>query len=64
MRRTQFWERLEEAFGSSGARTFAQDHVLTRLRDRTVNQALEQGVDAKEIWNAVVAEMQLPARMR
>lgn len=64
MRRTQFWDRLEEAFGRSGAETFAQDHVLTRLRDRTVNQALAQGEDAKIIWNAIVVEMQLPARMR
>jgi hypothetical protein len=63
MWRTQFWQRMEEAFGSSAA-TFAQDRVLTRLADRTVNEALAQGEDARDVWNAVVAEMQLPLRLR
>lgn len=63
MWRTKFWSRMEEAFGS-GTATFAQDHVLTRLGDRTVNQALADGYDAQEVWAAVVAEMQLPSRMR
>lgn len=64
MWQTHFWARMEEAFGRTGAATFAQDHILSRLGDRSVNQALAAGVDAKEVWRAVVAEMELPARMR
>ena len=63
MWRTQFWQRMDEALGP-GAATFAQDHVLTRLGDRTVNQALAAGEDAKEVWQAVRAELQLPDRLR
>ena len=55
---------MDEAFGATTARTFAQDHVLTRLGNRTVNQALAAGQDAKAVWSAVVVEMELPPRLR
>ncbi len=56
---TQFWARMEEAFGQRGAATFAQDYVVSRLGHRTVNQALADGEDAKVVWRAVAAEMEL-----
>ena len=64
MRLTEFWERMSVAFGAGSAETFAQDVVLSQLGNRTVNQALAAGEDAKRVWAAVVREMELPARLR
>jgi hypothetical protein len=50
---TVFWERMTERFGAVYADSFARDHVMSELGGRTVYQALEQGVSAKEIWSAV-----------
>ena len=65
MRLTEFRERMREAFGGTvPAETFARDHVLSALGNRTVEQALAQGEDARRVWVAVVQEMELPARLR
>lgn len=50
---TDFWERMTERFGAVYVDSFARDHVMSELGGRTVYQALEQGVSAKEIWSAV-----------
>ncbi len=64
MWQTHFWQRMEEAFGRTGAATLAQDYVVSRLGHRTVNQALAEGEDARVVWKAVASEMELPARLR
>ena len=64
MRLTGFWQRMAEAFGARSAEVFAQDHVLSRLGNRTVNEALAAGTPAREVWDAVCEEMALPARLR
>ncbi len=48
-----FWERMTEVFGPAYVDSFARDHVMSELGGRTVHQALEQGVAAKEVWTAV-----------
>lgn len=63
MRLTDFWRRMDEAMGAR-ADTFARDQVLTTLGDRTVEEALARGVDAREVWRAVHAALDLPARLR
>lgn len=60
MRLTVFWERMTERFGSAYADSFARDHVMSELGGRTVHQALEQGVSAKEVWAAVCRSLDLP----
>lgn len=64
MRLTQFWERMAEVLGPEYSRSWAKDHVLAELGGRTVDQALRDGEDAKEVWRAVVADMQLPPKYR
>ena len=63
MRLTAFWERMGEAFGPH-ADPFSRDHVLGTLGQRTVREALAQGESAKDVWRAVCAEMDVPARLR
>jgi hypothetical protein len=55
---------MSAAFGPRSAEVFAQDHVLSRLGNRTVNEALGAGVAPRTVWRAVYEEMTLPARLR
>ena len=63
MRLTVFWERMRAHFGPL-AESFAADHVLGELGQRTVEQALQAGMPAKDVWRAVCREMDVPARLR
>ena len=55
MRQTDFWARLEEAFGAGYAASLASDQVLSQLGGRTIRQALAAGIDTVVVWRAVVA---------
>ena len=66
MRLTDFWSRLEEAFGGAYAHSLAADHSFAGLAGRTINEALAQGEDAATVWRVVVAAYpdRVPARLR
>ena len=64
MKHTEFWSRLEHALGPAYARSWASMFVLTELGGRTVDEALAAGVPPKEVWRAVWAALELPARDR
>ncbi len=55
---------METHLGSSYARSYARDHVLSALDGRTVEQALAEGEDATRVWRAVVVALDLPVRYR
>ena len=64
MRLTVFWERMRAQFGETYAESVAKDQVLPELGDRTVNQALAEGEDAKNVWRAVCEAFDVPERLR
>ncbi|WP_420115823.1 DUF3046 domain-containing protein [Micromonospora sp.] len=66
MRLTDFWTRLDEAFGSGYATSIASDQVLSHLDGRTIEQALAAGEQTHVVWRAVVAAYpdRVPARLR
>ena len=66
MRLTDFWGRLEHAFGPAYAASIASDQVLTELHGRTIQQALAEGVETATVWRAVVAAYpdRVPSRLR
>jgi Protein of unknown function (DUF3046) len=66
VRLTDFWERLEAAFGPSYAQSIAADHSFADLGDRTIDEAIAQGVETATIWRAVVAAYpdRVPSRLR
>lgn len=64
MRHTEFWERMEQALGPAYARSWAEQHVLGDLDERTVVESLDAGEPPKRVWRAVWAELGLPARER
>ncbi|GAA2862601.1 hypothetical protein Acy02nite_53540 [Actinoplanes cyaneus] len=66
MRLTDFWGRLEQAFGAAYARSIAADHAFAELGDRTIDEAIAHGVETITIWRAVVAAYpdRVPSRLR
>jgi hypothetical protein len=64
MRITVFQQMMADEFGPTRAATLAADHVFSELGGRTVEQALEAGIPAKEIWQAVCAAFEVPRERR
>lgn len=64
MRQTEFWKRMRAQFGEAYAESVAQDYVLSSLGSRTVNQALAEGQDVKDVWRAVCDAFRVPDRLR
>lgn len=64
MRLTVFWERMQEQFGEVYAESVAKDYVLSNLGGRTVNKALADGEDAKNVWRAVCDAFSVPESRR
>jgi hypothetical protein len=55
---------MEDHFGASYARSWANDTHLEQLGGRTAIQALKDGEEAVTVWRAVWAHEGLPARDR
>lgn len=64
MKETELWARLTQHLGGAYARVWAAEYSLAELRNRTVVEALADGVPCKAIWRAVWAALELPARDR
>jgi Protein of unknown function (DUF3046) len=64
VRLTTFWDRMRAQFGETYADSVAKDQVLAALGDRTVNQALADGEEAKTVWRAVCETFNVPERLR
>jgi DUF3046 family protein len=63
VRLTDFWQRMETRFGVAYAHSVAVDYRLPLLGS-TVEEALANGVETKQIWRAVCAEFEMPAQLR
>jgi DUF3046 family protein len=65
MRLTEFWTRLDQAFGAGYARSLAADQSFADLGNRTVEQAIADGIDTATIWRAIVAAYpdRVPSRL-
>jgi hypothetical protein len=64
VRITQFRELMDDEFGAVRADAVSRDHVLADLGGRTVEQALEAGLDPRRIWLAVCDAYDVPPRRR
>jgi hypothetical protein len=64
VRLTEFWARMESALGPAYARSWARQQVLSGLGERTVDEALAEGWEAKRVWREVWKALELPARDR
>lgn len=64
MRLTVFWQKMTDHFGPGYVGSFAHDYVMAQLGGRTVEQALDDGWEAKDVWRAVCEAVDVPARHR
>lgn len=64
VRLTDFWERMDAVFGPEYARSWARDFSLSALQGRTVMQAIDTGIDTREIWDAVCGVIDVPSLLR
>lgn len=64
MRYSEFWARMTSALGADYSKVWADTQSLTELGSRTVTEALDDGESPKIVWQAVHANLQLPARDR
>lgn len=64
MRLTYFRELMETEFGPARAASLAHDHVFAELGGLTVEQALEQGIEPREVWLAVCRAYDVPPARR
>jgi hypothetical protein len=55
---------MQGEFGAVRAGSLARDHVFAELGGRTVEQALEDGVDPKKVWLAVCEAYDVPVQRR
>ncbi len=60
MRLTEFRELVEGRFGAVRASSMLLDHVLTSMGGRTAAQAIEDGVEPREVWRALCADFDVP----
>jgi hypothetical protein len=64
MRMSEFWDLVDGEFGRARSRSLIRDHVLTALGNRTAEQALASGDDAREVWFALCDDLDVPAARR
>ena len=64
VRLTEFRGLMDTEFGPTRAAAVSRDHVFADLGDRTVEQALEAGLDPRRVWRAVCDAYEVPPRRR
>jgi hypothetical protein len=60
VRLTEFRELVDVQFGRVRGGSLLVDHVLTQLGGRTAMQAIEDGVDPRDVWRALCADFDVP----
>jgi hypothetical protein len=64
VRLTQFRELMNDEFGPVRATALARDHVFADLGGRTVDEALEAGIEPRKVWLAVCEGYDVPPARR
>jgi len=62
--RSEFLLAVQDEFGDVQGRALMRDLVLGALGGVTAEQALNDGVAAKSVWNALCEAMDVPALRR
>ena len=60
VRLTEFHELVDGQFGPVRGASLLVDHVLSGFGGRTAAQAIEDGVDPREVWRALCADFDVP----
>ena len=60
MRLTEFHELVILRFGATYGPSVLTDHVLAGFDGRTGAQAIEDGVEPREVWRALCVDFDVP----
>ena len=60
MRLTEFNERVTLRFGATYGASVLADHVLSAFDGRTAAQAIEDGIEPRDVWRALCADFDVP----
>lgn len=60
VRLTEFHELVKGQFGPVRSASMLVDHALTRFGGRSAAQAIEDGVDPREVWRALCDDFDVP----
>jgi hypothetical protein len=60
VRLTEFHELVQGQFGAVRGASMLVDHVLAGLGGRTAAQAIEDGVDPRDVWRALCSDFDVP----
>lgn len=60
MRLTEFHELVTGRFGDVYGASVLVDHVLSAMGGRTAAQAVEDGVEPRDVWRALCADFDVP----
>jgi hypothetical protein len=60
VRLTEFRELLTEEFGQVRGDSMLVDHVIQSLNGQTGAEAIEAGVDPRDVWRALCSEFDVP----
>lgn len=60
VRLTEFHELVHGQFGRVRGASLLVDHVLSGVGGRTAVQAIEAGIDPREVWRALCADFDVP----
>ena len=60
VRLTEFHERVVLRFGTTYGSSVLVDHVLTGFDGRTAAQAIEAGMEPREVWRALCVDFDVP----
>lgn len=60
MRVSEFQRLVDDEFGRAHGRVIVEGHTLGALDYRTAREAIDAGVPLREVWIALVREMDVP----
>jgi hypothetical protein len=60
VRLTEFNDRVVLRFGTVYGASVLVDHVLTGFNGRTAAQAIEEGVEPRDVWRALCVDFDVP----
>lgn len=60
MRLTEFTEFMHTEFGQRASDAMLLDHVIPELGGRTGAEAIEAGIDPRDVWRALCRDFDVP----
>lgn len=64
MKLSDFWWRMERAFGPAYARSLAKDYVFSELGGRTIEEAFKAHLAPADVWRTVGRTFEVPSQIK